>query len=159
RAHGWRASCARATGSPMRAERVGFEDYLSRHYAHLGDQRRFRARRKRQLLRTYAHLLPPARDAALLEIGPGYGQWLEALRVDRGYTRAMAVDLSAEVVEFCNGAMPGSTTQVHDTVEYLERNAGCFRRIFAFHVLEHVERGGLLPLVRAIRGALEPGGE
>jgi len=143
----------------MPDDRVGFDSYLSRHYAHLGDQQRHRARRKRQLLRTYEHLLPPSRDAELLEIGPGYGQWLEALRVDRGYARAVAVDVSAEVVDFCNGVMPGSTTLVSDTVEYLGRQAGHFRRIFAFHVLEHVERDRLLPLVRAIGGALEPGGE
>ena len=65
------------TGPPMAGER-GFEDYLSRHLAHLGDPERYRARRKRQLIATYRRFLPESRDAELLEIGPGYGQWLEA---------------------------------------------------------------------------------
>ena len=142
----------------MAADSQRFDRYLSRHYAHLGDQARYRARRKRQLLCTYAHVLPERRDAELLEVGPGYGQWLEALRVDRGYTHAMAVDLSAEVVDFCNRAMPGSTTLVTDTAGYLRHQAGRFDRVFAFHVLEHVPLPELPALVSAIRGALKPGG-
>lgn len=140
-------------------DRPGFEQYLSRHVARLGDQRRYRARRKRQLLATYAHLLPERRDAEMLEIGPGYGQWLEALRVDRGYARTTAVDVSSEVVSFCNGVMPQSTTHVADTPAFLEANAGRFERIFAFHVLEHVPRAELPRLVRAMLLALRPGGQ
>jgi len=135
-----------------------FERYLSGHYARLGDQQRLRARRKRQLLGTYARLLPAARDADMLEIGPGFGQWLEALRVDRGYARAAAVDLSPEVVEFCNHAMPGSASLEPDTAGFLERHAGRYDRIFAFHVLEHVPGEERDRLVRAMRAALKPGG-
>jgi len=135
-----------------------FERYLSGHYARLGDQRRYRARRKSQLLGTYAHLLPAARDAEMLEIGPGFGQWLEALRSDLGYTRAVAVDLSPEVVEFCNQVMPGSTSLEPDTADFLQRHAGCYDRIFAFHVLEHVPGEELDRLVHAIHAALKPGG-
>ena len=135
-----------------------FTRYLSTHCAHLGDQGRYRERKKRQLLRTYAHLLPQRRDADLLEIGPGHGQWLEALRVDRGYSNAVAIDISEEVVDFCNGVLPGSTTLVSDTVEFLIRRPGCFERIFVFHVLEHVPRGEQARLLAAILGSLKPGG-
>jgi SAM-dependent methyltransferase len=145
------------TGPPMAGER-GFEDYLSRHLAHLGDPERYRARRKRQLIATYRRFLPESRDAELLEIGPGYGQWLEALRVDLGFTRAVAVDISAEVVGFCDRILPGSTTQVTDTVGFLSERPERYDRVFAFHVLEHVPRGELLPLLRAMWTALKPGG-
>jgi SAM-dependent methyltransferase len=140
------------------AEPGKFERYLSGHYARLGDQQRYRARRKRQLLGTYAHLLPAARDAEMLEIGPGFGQWLEALRADRGYARALAVDLSPEVVEFCNHILPGSTSLEPDTVDFLLRHAGRYDRIFAFHVLEHVPAEALEHFVHAMRVALKPGG-
>jgi SAM-dependent methyltransferase len=136
----------------------GFEDYLSRHMAHLGDAERYRARRKRQLLATYARALPASRDGELLEIGPGYGQWLEALRTDLGFARAVAVDVSTEVVTFCNRILPGSTVHVADTKAFLDQNAGRFERIFAFHVLEHVPRAELAPLLRAMWTALRPGG-
>ena len=136
----------------------GFENYLSRHMAHLGDPERYRERRKRQLIATYERWLPAERDAELLEIGPGYGQWLEVLRKDRGFANAVAVDISGEVVRFCNRILPGSTTQVDDAPDFLVRNPNRFARVFAFHVLEHVPRGELARFVRAMWTALEPGG-
>lgn len=142
----------------MPAENPDFRDYLSRHYAHLGDQAKHRAGKKRQLLHTYARLLPASRDAAMLEVGPGYGQLLEALRVDRGYRYAVAVDLSREVVEFCNALMPGSTTYAEDTVAFLRAHPGRFERIFVLHVLEHLPKAAAAELVAALRGALAPGG-
>lgn len=142
----------------MPVEHPDFADYLTRHYAHIGDQSRHRAGKKRQLQRTYASRFPTDSAAAMLEIGPGYGQLLELLRRDRGYSNAIAVDLSQEVVEFCNGLMPGSTTHVADTVAYLEQHPAAFERIFALHVLEHVPPAEVLTLVRAIHDALRPGG-
>ena len=135
-----------------------FENYLSRHYAHLGDQARFRAGRKRQLQRTYGALLPADRAAELLEIGPGYGQLLELLRQDLGYSRTTAIDVSREVVDFCNRLMPGSTAQVEDTVAWLGANGARFDRIFVLHVLEHLSKPLASAWVRALHGALRPGG-
>ena len=142
----------------MPVDRPTFDHYLSGHYTRIGDQGRFRERRKRQMLATYRHLLPVRRDAEMLEIGPGHGQWLEALHRDAGYTRTIAVDLSAEVAEFCNRSLPGSTEVVGDTTAWLLANAGRFERIFAFHVLEHVPGPDLVPLLEAARDALRPGG-
>lgn len=135
-----------------------FTDYLTRHYAHLGDQARHRAGRKRHLLHTYGGLLPPAREAEMLEIGPGYGQLLELLRRDLGYGNARAVDVSREVVDFCNGALPGSTEHVEDSVAFLAARPGRYERVFALHVLEHLPREQALELARAVHGALRPGG-
>ncbi len=142
----------------MAPENPDFQDYLTRHYAHLGDQARHRAGKKRQLLHTYRRWLPESRDAEMLEIGPGYGQLLEALRMDLGYTRARAVDVSREVVAFCERAMPGSTEYAEDTVAFLRANPGRWQRVFALHVLEHVPRTDVTALVRAMRDALAPGG-
>lgn len=142
----------------MPAENPDFRDYLSRHYAHLGDQAKHREGKKRQLLHTYGRLLPADPDAAMLEVGPGYGQLLEALRRDRGYRAATAVDLSREVVDFCNVLMPGSTTYADDTLAYLRANAGRFERVFALHVLEHLPKPAAAVLVRALCEALKPGG-
>ena len=141
----------------MPNEAGSFDDYLSRHYDHLGDQARYRAGRKRQLLKTYRAVLPPDHDVEMLEIGPGYGHLLELIR-ELGYARAIAVDVSREVVEFCNGVLPGSTTLVTDTVAYLAGNRARFERIFAMHVLEHLPKSEGLELARAIAAALKPGG-
>lgn len=142
----------------MATERPEFAQYLTRHYEHLGDQSRYRAGKKRQLLETYRSRLPKNRAAPMLEIGPGYGQWLELLRRDLGYANASAVDLSAEVVEFCERIMPGSTSLVSDTVEYLASRPQAFERVFAFHVLEHVPPSHVLGLVQAVWESLRPGG-
>jgi len=139
-------------------EHPAFRDYLTRHYAHLGDHARHREGKKRQLLLTYGALLPPSRDAAMLEIGPGYGQLLEALRVDRGYANAVAIDLSREVVEFCNERMPGSTTWVEDTAAWLRAHEGRFERVFLLHVLEHVPADRVESLLGDVLHALAPGG-
>lgn len=141
----------------MEREPEAFRGYLTRHYAHLGDHARHREGKKRQLMHTYAHLLPEDRGAEMLEIGPGYGQLLEALR-QRGFARTTAVDVSREVVEFCNGVLPGSTSHVGNTVEFLRSNPGRYERVFALHVIEHIPRTEVADFVRAIRMALRPGG-
>jgi len=61
-------------------------------------------------------------------------------------------------VDFCNGLLPGSTEYAEDTVAWLRAHAGRFDRIFVLHVLEHVARAEVEDLVRAILGALKPGG-
>ena len=137
----------------MSDEKSGFTDYLTRHYARLGDHEKHRAGKQRQLLRTYRHLLPADRDAELLEIGPGYGQLLELLRRDLGYRRVLAVDVSKEVVDFCNGRLPGSTQRVGDTLAYLRANPGRFERAFVLHVIEHVPRPAVEDFVQGIRDA------
>ncbi len=142
----------------MTGESSAFADYLSRHYARLGDHEKHRAGKQRQLLRTYRHLLPADLAAELLEIGPGYGQLLELLRRDLGYARAIAVDVSQEVVDFCNGRLPGSTARVADTALWLRANPKRFERIFALHVLEHLPPAAAQDLMRGIREALRPGG-
>jgi SAM-dependent methyltransferase len=142
----------------MADEHPQFVNYLTRHYAHLGDHAKHRAGKKRQLLRTYGRLLPRDRDAEMLEIGPGYGQLLELLRRDLGYGRACAIDLSREVVDFCNERLPDSTSYEPDTIRYLQRHPGRFERVFALHVLEHVPKAAALEMVRAIRDALRPDG-
>lgn len=142
----------------MPPENPDFRDYLSRHYSHLGDQSRYREAKKRQLLHTYRRLLPSGLDAAMLEIGPGFGQLLEALRKDLGYRNAAAVDVSREVVDFCNGLLPGSTTYAEDTVAFLRANPAKWERVFVLHVIEHVPRPAVADFVDAIRGSLAPGG-
>lgn len=135
-----------------------FQDYLSRHYAHLGPQDRHRERRMRQLRTQYAHVLRLDRESRILEIGPGFGQWLEVLREQMGFRQAQAIDLSEEVVRHCESRMPGSTLHVEDATAWLLQCPGTFQRIFMFHVLEHVPTSQAPALLRAIRAALTPDG-
>lgn len=135
-----------------------FEDYLSRHYGRLGDVARHRAAKQRQLWVTYHSLLPADREAEMLEIGPGFGQWLEELRTHRGYSRTTAMDLSREVVEHCNALLPGSTEWAGDAIAWLRARPARFERVFLFHVLEHVLPEATSELLSSIHAALRPGG-
>jgi SAM-dependent methyltransferase len=142
----------------MSVEREPFADYLSRHYARLGDEARHRAGKQRQLALTYGALLPADRSAPMLEIGPGFGPLLELLRRDLGYAGATAVDVSAEVVAHCNRILPGSTEHAADTVAFLAGHVERFERVFALHVLEHLRPADARALARAVHDALAPGG-
>lgn len=142
----------------MAPEDPRFQDYLTRHYTQLGDAERHRAGRKRQLLETYRRWLPANRDAAMLEIGPGFGHLLEILRTDLGYRNATAVDVSREVVAYLEQRLPGSTTYVEDTAAWLRAHPGQWEQVFALHVIEHVPRDAVADFLAAVRGALRPGG-
>jgi SAM-dependent methyltransferase len=135
-----------------------FTGYLTRHLSHVTDPHQFRKRKKDHLLHNYGHVIPKDRDARILEIGPGYGELLELLAVDRGYTHVQGIDLSQEVADFCNSFLPQSTLVVEDTVAFLAAHAGHFDCIFMFHVLEHIPKLEIPPMLRAIYQALKPGG-
>lgn len=135
-----------------------FDSYLTRHLSHVTDPHQYRKRKKDHLWLNYGHLIPRQRDARILEIGPGYGDLLELLAVDRGYTGVQATDLSQEVADFCNTIAPGSTIVVEDTVAFLEAHAEQFDAIFMFHVLEHIPKPEIPVMLQAIHRALKPGG-
>ena len=133
-----------------------FENYLSKHYAHLGGPTKFRHQKKAGLEHNYARFMPVCRDAHILEIGPGYGELLDVLVNSRGYKNVQAVDLSQEVAEFCNTVAPGTTVHVADTNEFLLRNRNKFDCVFMLHVLEHVPKSEVITLLSSIRGSLAP---
>jgi 2-polyprenyl-3-methyl-5-hydroxy-6-metoxy-1,4-benzoquinol methylase len=102
--------------------------------------------------------LPDALDAHILEIGPGYGELIELLVRDLKYNHVQAIDLSQEVVDYCNTIVPGSTTPVEDTASFLATHIGEFDCIFLLHVLEHIPKPDIIPLLRSLQAALTPGG-
>lgn len=105
----------------------------------------------------YRALLPAQRDAAILDIGPGLGEWLDCLR-EWGYTGAVGIDRSPQVVEHCRGH--GHRVElVTDAVSWLGTQTGRFALITLLDVLEHVPRDETVPLLAALRGALAPRGK
>ena len=136
-----------------------FGNYLSNHLSHVADPGRSRNRRKVIMAHNYQRLLPHDRSAHILEIGPGYGELLELLVKDFGYEQVRAIDLSSEVVDFCNTIVPGSTSWVEDTSVFLADHIGCYDCIFMLHVLEHIPKSEIIPLLKIIREALAPHGK
>ena len=102
---------------------------------------------------------PTSTDAAILEIGPGYGAMLDLLCSEHKYTNVHGVDVSPEVVRACNQVVPNSTDLTDDTTAFLCSRAGSYDLILMLHVLEHVPKPEAMALLMAVRGALRPGGK
>lgn len=143
----------------MNSRQPLFENYLTRYLSQVGGQGDSRTRRKVVLSYNYKRLLPDSLDARILEIGPGYGELLELLVRDLGYGNVQAIDLSQEVVNYCNAVVPGSTTWVEDTASFLTTHLRGFDCICFMHVLEHIPKPDIIPLLCSLQGALAPGGK
>jgi SAM-dependent methyltransferase len=98
------------------------------------------------------HAPPHRDDAALLDIGCGYGY---LLRRFRGRYRLAGVDVSVHAAGVARVALPGATVVTADVQRPLP-----FRRpfdvILAVNVVEHLEDP--IAGARSIHGALVPGG-
>lgn len=133
-----------------------YDQYLSKYYS------QNTARLERNAATVVDHhgaYLPADKDAAILEIGPGTGTLMAFLRDGCGYRNLKAIDISREVVGACNTVMPGSTELVEDSAAYLQKRREEFDFVLMLHILEHVPKQQILPLLRAIRAALKPGGK
>src|SRR3989442_1841253 len=122
----------------MTSRQALFGNYLTSYLSKVGGQTDSRDRRKVVLSHNYKKLLPVSLDARILEIGPGYGEWIELLVRDLKYEHVSAIDVSQEVVDYCNSIVPGSTKWVDDTSTFLAAHVGVFDCISLMHVLEHI---------------------
>lgn len=143
----------------MKEQPALFDEYLTRHLSHVTDPFQFRERTKAHFAYNYLALLPRNKNASILEIGPGFGEWLELLVKEQGYTDVQAIDVSSEVVNFCNNILPGSTRVVQDTQAFLEQRPESFDAILMFHVLEHIPKSQTLGLLTSLHQALKPTGK
>lgn len=136
---------------------VDYDQYLTRHFNHIAAPATVR-RNALFAIEHHGRHFPADRQSAILEIGPGFGALLECMRLQCGYTNVRAVDISPEVVAACNQVAPGSTVQAEDTTLFLDERPAQFDLILMFHVLEHVPKDAVHPLLTAIRRALKDNG-
>ncbi|NVN91138.1 MAG: methyltransferase domain-containing protein [Desulfuromonadales bacterium] len=142
----------------MNERGVLFDEYLTQHLSHAGNSELHRKHKKAMLLHNYGHLLPDNKSARILDIGPGYGELLELLSIDLSYKCVKTVDLSCEVVKYCNTLVPNSSLLVKDTCNYLDTHPKEFDCIFLMHILEHIPKDKVIPFLLTISKALAPSG-
>ncbi len=134
-----------------------YGQYLSNHYSHVSTPASLE-RKKTWVLSNHGSKFPSRADAAILDVGPGFGNILQLLHDKCGYKNVNAIDISPEVVSVCNTILPGSTKLVGDTVQFLNEHAGEFDLILLLHVIEHIPKTEVLLFLRAIHNALKVGG-
>jgi 2-polyprenyl-3-methyl-5-hydroxy-6-metoxy-1,4-benzoquinol methylase len=133
-----------------------FDRYLSSHLAGLGGAHTT-TNRLASLRANYAEFVPTDKSAAVLDIGPGRGELLHYLVRERELQNVEAIDLSAEVAEYC-GQRFCPTQHVEDPMVFLRDHPQKYDLIMLLHVLEHVEKPQAAAFLQAIRGALKPSG-
>ena len=106
--------------------------------------------------RNYAALLPTSRDAAILDIACGTGDFCYYLQ-QAGYTHVNGIDLSPEMVEACHAR--GLAGVIHgDVFDYLATQPNTFDLITAHHFIEHLTKPRIFDFLDAALIALRPGG-
>jgi len=94
-------------------------------------------------------VLPKERNAAILDIGCGFGQMLKALQAE-GYKNLSGIDVSAEAIEFCSGQ--GLNVEKIGTISnYCREIRNKYDFIVMSHVIEHIEKHEIIETLRSIR--------
>jgi len=102
--------------------------------------------------------LPPDRQARILEVGCGLGQFLYFLKQEE-YVNHWGIDIGREQVDSCRRSVTDQVEWVDDTRAYLAQRTGYYSAIVFIDVLEHIEDEDLFPLLEAARGALTDTGK
>jgi 2-polyprenyl-3-methyl-5-hydroxy-6-metoxy-1,4-benzoquinol methylase len=134
-----------------------FNAYLTSHLSQVNTNRSSISKKER-LKYNYQTLLPNNLESKILEIGPGFGELLLVLCKDLGYVNIKAIDISQEVVDYCNSILPESTEFTDNTIEFLKSNKNLFKMVFMLHVLEHIPKQETISILSEIYSALETDG-
>lgn len=112
---------------------------------------------KDHVFRKFFHpMLPVQKDAPILDIGCGYGEFLYYLQ-RTGYTNTQGIDLNREQVEV-GRSLGGLNIQCGDSRKFLVETERHFDFISAIDVLEHIPKGQVLEFMELVRKVLSPGG-
>jgi len=107
----------------------------------------------RKLLTPY---LPVKKDARILDLGSGYGEFLYFLQ-RQGYEAAAGVDLDPKQVEIGRSLGVRNLT-CGDARQLLRESSGQLDFVSAIDVLEHFPKEKAIELLNLIYAALRPGG-
>lgn len=138
------------------ARRESFERYRETFYGDISEWRNY------QLTSAgygewYYDCLPASKEARILDIGCGDGNFLFFLN-KRGYVNIEGVELSSQQADEARKHVECPIHVVDDTCALLEQYAATYDLITMNDVLEHVPKQDTVSFLRAVRGALRPGG-
>lgn len=106
--------------------------------------------------RFFLPLLPADKNAPILDVGCGYGEFLYFLQSD-GYSNTHGVDLNARQVEV-GTSLGVRNLRCGDAGKFLAGKRESFELISAIDVLEHIPKTQVLDFLELVYSALAPGG-
>ena len=99
-------------------------------------------------------LIDRKRNLRIMDIGCGYGNMLFGLR-NMGFTNLSGMDISQNAVDFC--VKQGLNVRIEDIMQYKGEK---YEFLIMSHVLEHLPKDKVIPMLRYIReNVLLPGGD
>lgn len=104
-----------------------------------------------------AEHMPSDKNARILDVGCGMGFALLMLRKE-GYTNIQGIDLDQGQVKAAQGKGL-NVVWTPDSQQFLKEHPAGFDQILAMDLIEHIPPGAQLDFVRALAGALKPGGK
>jgi len=105
----------------------------------------------------YYDCLPPDKSAKILDIGCGDGKFLFFLQ-RKGYTKIEGLELSPQQASNAKKHVESPIHVVEDTVAFLLDHPSTYDMITMNDVLEHIPKKETVGLLKAVLGALQPGG-
>ena len=112
----------------------------------------------RQYRQRWQESLPRDKEAPILDLGCGCGEFLYFLQ-RQGYRNLYGVDVSPQQIEVARQMnLSGVRLELGEALAYLRRFPESFALINAQSLLEHFSRDKLLQLLDALVAALIPGG-
>ena len=105
----------------------------------------------------YHDCLPADKKARILDIGCGDGKFLFFLK-KTGYTGIEAVEISSQQAEEARKYVKCPIHVVDDTSSFLQKHPSTYQMIAMNDLLEHVPKQETVNFLRAVLGALRPGG-
>ncbi|MFQ5914082.1 MAG: class I SAM-dependent methyltransferase [Nitrospinota bacterium] len=134
-----------------------YKHYITTHFSSIRDTSIEACERHRRFFRAYfGPFLPADKNAAILDIGCGFGSFLYFLKKE-GYRDVFGVDISPEQVEVARG-LGINNAHCEDLEVFLQKHTGEFDCIAALDVIEHIGKEELFPILDAVQQALKPGG-
>jgi len=135
-----------------------FDKYADTHFKHI---REFSADALKRQLRTYRHyfgkLLPNELGAHILEIGCGYGIFLQFLRAE-GYQNIEGVDICPQQVDAAR-QLGIANIVCRDATDFLLEKPESYDCVIAIDFLDHLLKNQIIDLLEAIYRGLRPGGK
>lgn len=104
----------------------------------------------------YFPLFPEQRNSKILDLGCGYGIFLDSCRT-KGYKNLYGIEQGQNWVEYAQKELELKNVEQGDIFEYLKRKEK-YDVITAFNVLEHIPKNKVHELFDMIFDSLNPGG-